>query len=238
MEELGLTEAVEGSQTQLLIAHMGASTQPDHFAMAQQLREEGWVAELYPTAARLKKQMAYASRIGIRFFILRGAGTGCGQSADQRPARWGADRSHRIRVDRPIAGNIAAYWNSVEHRHKAVDLFFPVDQQPLIDSAFHRGVLFVPIPKFFKWTSGFKDLPAPAIEDEQMSIDVAFISVEFKVFVLSVAVGGEYIGYKEPFALVVHLDQCIVNQEVATYSIQNPHADEIAPWIGEGVVPF
>ena len=72
MEELGLTEAVEGSQTQLLIAHMGVSTQADHFAMAQQLREEGWVAELYPTAARLKKQMAYASRIGIRFFILRG----------------------------------------------------------------------------------------------------------------------------------------------------------------------
>lgn len=72
MEELGLTEAVEGSQTQLLIAHMGASTQADHFAMAQQLREEGWVAELYPTDARLKKQMAFASRSGIRFFILRG----------------------------------------------------------------------------------------------------------------------------------------------------------------------
>ena len=72
MEELGLTEAVEGSKTQLLIAHMGASTQADHFAMAQQLREEGWVAELYPTAARLKKQMAFASRSGIRFFILRG----------------------------------------------------------------------------------------------------------------------------------------------------------------------
>ena len=60
LEELGLFPDSSSASTQLLIANFGEETYPHILPLLYSLREAGIRAELYPVAAKLKKQMSYA----------------------------------------------------------------------------------------------------------------------------------------------------------------------------------
>lgn len=72
LEELNLFPAAVRQGTQVLISNFDAKAENYALPILQQLRQNGIAAELYPTAAKLKKQMGYANAKDIPFVILIG----------------------------------------------------------------------------------------------------------------------------------------------------------------------
>ncbi|SFS59757.1 histidine--tRNA ligase [Sphingobacterium wenxiniae] len=72
LEELGLFPQSAGATTKVLIANFDKSTELFTLPLLQKFRQEGIATELYPTAAKLKKQMSYADAKRIPYVLLIG----------------------------------------------------------------------------------------------------------------------------------------------------------------------
>jgi len=72
LEELNLFPASAAQGTKVLISNFDEAAELYALPILQQLRAEGIAAELYPSAAKLKKQMSYADGKNIPYVILIG----------------------------------------------------------------------------------------------------------------------------------------------------------------------
>jgi histidyl-tRNA synthetase len=73
LEELNLFPESSQQTTKVLISNFDADAEKYALPLLQQLRGEGIFAELYPSSAKLKKQMSYADDKKIPFVILIGS---------------------------------------------------------------------------------------------------------------------------------------------------------------------
>ncbi|KAA9345829.1 histidine--tRNA ligase [Adhaeribacter soli] len=73
MEELQLFDKTVASGTKVLISNFDKAAEIYSLPILQKLREAGIAAELYPEAAKLKKQMTYADNNNIPFVLLIGS---------------------------------------------------------------------------------------------------------------------------------------------------------------------
>ncbi|UIR55469.1 histidine--tRNA ligase [Sphingobacterium sp. SRCM116780] len=72
LEELNLYPQEKGDSTKLLIVNFDKSAETFTLPLLNRLRQANIAVELYPTAAKLKKQMSYADSKGIPFVLLVG----------------------------------------------------------------------------------------------------------------------------------------------------------------------
>ena len=72
MEELNLYPETLNSTVEILCLNFGNAEALQSMKLLQQLRKEGKKAELYPEAAKIKKQMEYANKRSIPFVIMIG----------------------------------------------------------------------------------------------------------------------------------------------------------------------
>jgi len=72
MSELNLFPSSATTGTRVLAVHFGGKTEEAAFAITQQLRDAGVSTEMYPEAAKLKKQFKYADDNHIPFVIVIG----------------------------------------------------------------------------------------------------------------------------------------------------------------------
>lgn len=72
LEELNLFPASNATHTQVLIVNFDKEIESFTLPILARLRHEGVAAELYPTVAKLKKQMSYADAKNIPFVVLVG----------------------------------------------------------------------------------------------------------------------------------------------------------------------
>lgn len=72
LEELGLLEKHEGNTTQYLFANYGSDESSAAQSVLARLRSKGKSCELYPEAAKLKKQFLYAEKKGIQKIVFYG----------------------------------------------------------------------------------------------------------------------------------------------------------------------
>lgn len=72
LEELNLFPASAAQGTKVLISNFDENAEVYALPILQQLRNTGISAELYPTSAKLKKQMSYADAKNIPYVILIG----------------------------------------------------------------------------------------------------------------------------------------------------------------------
>ncbi len=72
LEELNLYPEAKGDYTKLLIVNFDKETESFTLPLLNRLRQANIAVELYPTAAKLKKQMKYADNKGIPFVLLIG----------------------------------------------------------------------------------------------------------------------------------------------------------------------
>ena len=73
LQELNLFPESAAAGTQVLISNFDAAAELYALPLLQQLREADIAAELYPSSAKLKKQMSYADAKSIPFVILIGS---------------------------------------------------------------------------------------------------------------------------------------------------------------------
>ncbi|SDJ95497.1 histidyl-tRNA synthetase [Catalinimonas alkaloidigena] len=73
LETLGLFPDQTHDTTQVLIVNFGAESEPHALPLLAQLREANVAAELYPDAAKIKKQMTYANAKNIPYVVLIGS---------------------------------------------------------------------------------------------------------------------------------------------------------------------
>ena len=72
LEELNLFPSLEADYTQLLFVNFGEQEADYCLKALQKLRNAGINSELYPDAAKMKKQMNYANKKGIPYVVLVG----------------------------------------------------------------------------------------------------------------------------------------------------------------------
>lgn len=72
LEELNLYPEAKGDYTKLLIVNFDKETESFTLPLLNRLRKANIAVELYPTSAKLKKQMSYADSKGIPFVLLIG----------------------------------------------------------------------------------------------------------------------------------------------------------------------
>ena len=72
MEELDLFPRDIDVTTKIMFANFGEQEAAFCLPLLKQLRANGKRAEIYPTAAKMKKQMTYANNKGVQFVILVG----------------------------------------------------------------------------------------------------------------------------------------------------------------------
>jgi len=72
VEELGLFPSLEADFTQVLFVNFGESEADYCLKALRDLRKAGINSELYPDAAKMKKQMNYANKKGIPYVVLVG----------------------------------------------------------------------------------------------------------------------------------------------------------------------
>ena len=73
LEELSLFPESTQQTTKILISNFDSAAEHYALPLLHQLRSEGIATELYPTAAKLKKQLSYAHDKNIRYVILIGS---------------------------------------------------------------------------------------------------------------------------------------------------------------------
>ena len=62
-----------GCSTQVLFVNLGEAEQWESLQLLRKVRDAGIAAEIYPDAAKMKKQMEYANRRGIPFVVIVGS---------------------------------------------------------------------------------------------------------------------------------------------------------------------
>lgn len=72
LEELGLFPVSVSTGTKVLVVNFDRALEPFTLPIVTRLREEGVAVELFPTAAKLKRQMGYANAKNIPFVLLVG----------------------------------------------------------------------------------------------------------------------------------------------------------------------
>tara|TARA_B100001115_G_C15838988_1_gene420115 strand:- start:498 stop:1859 length:1362 start_codon:yes stop_codon:yes gene_type:complete len=72
LEELNLFPKLLEASTQLMFANFGEQEAAYCMKLLKQLRDAGVNAEIYPTAAKMKKQMNYADKKSIQYVVLVG----------------------------------------------------------------------------------------------------------------------------------------------------------------------
>ena len=73
LEELNLFPKTVINNTSVLFINFGDQEALYSLMAIKQLRDKGINAELYPDAAKMKKQMAYANKRDIKYVVLVGA---------------------------------------------------------------------------------------------------------------------------------------------------------------------
>src|SRR5690606_35013912 len=72
MEELNLFPDSSAASTKVLVVNFGEEMERQALPLLYRLRKDGIAAELYPVAAKLKKQMGYADGKRIPYVLLVG----------------------------------------------------------------------------------------------------------------------------------------------------------------------
>ena len=72
LEQLNLFPTAIGESLEVLCVNFGDREALASFALVQQLRAQGYKAELYPEATKLKKQLAYADSRKVKYVVLIG----------------------------------------------------------------------------------------------------------------------------------------------------------------------
>lgn len=72
LKQLGAFDVISRSATDVLVLNFGDEELPYCLKIVDNLRRRGVKTELYPDAAKLKKQMSYANTRGIPFIIMAG----------------------------------------------------------------------------------------------------------------------------------------------------------------------
>jgi histidyl-tRNA synthetase len=72
LEELGLFPELSQDSTQLMFVNFGEQEAVYCLSLLKQLREAGVNAEIYPSSAKMKKQMNYADKKGVQYVVLVG----------------------------------------------------------------------------------------------------------------------------------------------------------------------
>ena len=72
MEELELFPADTNISTEVMIVNFDKDSEKHAIGILSQLRDEEIKAEIYPSAAKMKKQMAYADKKNIPYVLLIG----------------------------------------------------------------------------------------------------------------------------------------------------------------------
>lgn len=72
MEQLGLFPKDQSVSTRVLFANFGKKEETYCLPLLNQLREAGISSEIYPSDDKMKKQMNYANRKGVKYVILAG----------------------------------------------------------------------------------------------------------------------------------------------------------------------
>ena len=72
LEQLGLFPTAIGESLEVLCVNFGDREALASFGLVQQLRAQGYKAELYPEATKLKKQLAYADNRKVKYVVLIG----------------------------------------------------------------------------------------------------------------------------------------------------------------------
>ncbi|WP_158856796.1 histidine--tRNA ligase [Lunatibacter salilacus] len=73
LEELGLFESVTHSSSKVMVAYFGEEEKLYGLKIVQELRNQKIPAEIYPEAAKIKKQFTYADKKNIPFVIIIGS---------------------------------------------------------------------------------------------------------------------------------------------------------------------
>lgn len=72
MEELGLFPSSALAGARVLICHFDNATRSHGFDVVRQLRNAGIASEIYPDVVKLKKQLEFANKKGIRYAVIIG----------------------------------------------------------------------------------------------------------------------------------------------------------------------
>ena len=72
LEQLDLFPKETDKPTELMFVNFGRQEARECFALAEKVRQQGIHTEVYPEAAKMKKQMSYANKNGIPFVALVG----------------------------------------------------------------------------------------------------------------------------------------------------------------------
>lgn len=72
LEELDLYPESTATQVQVMVVNFGEESTTKGIELLQKLRPEGIRSEIYPDAAKMKKQMSYANNLNIPFVVLIG----------------------------------------------------------------------------------------------------------------------------------------------------------------------
>ncbi|MEL6653547.1 MAG: His/Gly/Thr/Pro-type tRNA ligase C-terminal domain-containing protein, partial [Bacteroidota bacterium] len=72
MEELGLFEELQATNTDVLLINFGPEVIETNLQVLNRLRREGIATELYPNKAKMKKQFTYADRKQVPYTLAIG----------------------------------------------------------------------------------------------------------------------------------------------------------------------
>ena len=93
MEGLGLVPAETSISTKVIFANFGGNEEKISLSLLQQLRKAGIPSEIYPDAAKMKKQLDYASRRGIPFVVMIGDTESASRTATVKDMSTGTQES-------------------------------------------------------------------------------------------------------------------------------------------------
>ena len=101
MTRLDLFPSEANASTDVLVANFGGDDEMYSLKVLARLRAEGLSGEIYPEPAKMKKQMGYADKRGIRFVVLCGENERLAQSVTIKDMAAGEQKT--VSIDEAIA---------------------------------------------------------------------------------------------------------------------------------------
>ena len=101
MTRLDLFPSEANAATDVLVANFGGDDEMYSLKVLARLRAEGLSGEIYPEPAKMKKQMGYADKRGIRFVVLCGENERLAQSVTIKDMAAGEQK--KVSIDEAIA---------------------------------------------------------------------------------------------------------------------------------------
>ncbi|MCI5776056.1 MAG: histidine--tRNA ligase [Bacteroidales bacterium] len=101
MTRLDLFPSEANAATDVLVANFGGDDEMYSLKVLARLRAEGLSGEIYPEPAKMKKQMGYADKRGIRFVVLCGENERLAQSVTIKDMAAGEQKT--VSIDEAIA---------------------------------------------------------------------------------------------------------------------------------------